>query len=129
MNLKDGLYAIDVSLWHETENKPSMGNGALDHKAELFVKDGVATLFLGTKALSVSNIQASLCRVFYETDEGFSAAVPLCYDLKVEGEELPRPRIFALPLKEKNRHDEGEGRSEGGAYGGRAFKCPIEIRF
>ncbi|WP_167627203.1 NEAT domain-containing protein [Aedoeadaptatus pacaensis] len=101
MDLKDGLYAIDVSLWHETEDKPSMGNGALDHKAELFVKDGKATLFLGTKALSVSNIQASLCRVFYETDEGFSAAVPHCYDLKVEGEELPRPRIFALPLKEK----------------------------
>ena len=101
MDLKDGLYAMDVSLWHETEDKPSMGNGALDHKAEIFVKDGEATLFLGTKALSVSNIQASLCRVFYETDEGFSAAVPLCYDLKVEGEELPRPRIFALPLKEK----------------------------
>ena len=101
LDVEDGLYSLDVALWHETEDKPSMGNGALDHKAELFVKDGKATLFLGTKALSVSNIQASLCRVFYETDEGFSAAAPLCYDLKVEGEELPRPRIFALPLKEK----------------------------
>lgn len=101
LDFKDGLYALDVALWHETEDKPSMGNGALDPKAELFVKDGKGTLFLGTKTLKVSNIQASLSRVFYETDEGFSAAAPLCFDLKPENEPLPRPRIFALPLEEK----------------------------
>ena len=101
LDFEDGLYALDVALWHETEDKPSMGNGALDPKAELFVKDGKGTLFLGTKTLKVSNIQASLSRVFYETDEGFSAAAPLCFDLKPENEPLPRPRIFALPLEEK----------------------------
>lgn len=101
LDLEDGLYAVNVSLWHEMENKPSMGNGALDPKAELFVKDGKGTLFLGTKALKVSNIQASLCRVFYETDDGFSAAVPLCYDLQPEKEPLPRPSIFAMPLDAK----------------------------
>ena len=101
LDLEDGLYAVNVALWHETEDKPSMGNGALDPKAELFVKDGKGTLFLGTKTLKVSNIQASLSRVFYETDEGFSAAAPLCFDLKPENEPLPRPGIFALPLEEK----------------------------
>lgn len=101
MDVEDGLYALDVALWHETEDKPSMGNGALDPKAELFVKDGKGTLFLGTKTLKVSNIQASLSRVFYETDDGYSAAAALCYDLKPANEPLPRPRIFALPLEEK----------------------------
>ena len=101
LDVEDGLYSLNVSLWHETEDKPSMGNGALDPKAELFVKDGKGTLFLGTKALKVSNIQASLSRVFYDTDDGFSAATPLCYDLTPEGEPLPRPRIFALPLDVK----------------------------
>lgn len=101
LDLEDGLYAVDVALWHETEDKPSMGNGALDPKAELFVKDGKGTLFLGTKTLKVSNIQASLSRVFYETDDGYSAAAALCYDLKPVNEPLPRPRIFALPLEEK----------------------------
>ena len=101
LNLEDGLYSLPVSLWHESEDKPSMGNGALDEKAELLVKDGRATLYLGTKALKVSNIQASLCRVFYETDEGLRAAKPLAYDLKVDGESLPRPSIFALPLEKK----------------------------
>ena len=101
LDLEDGLYAVNVALWHETEDKPSMGNGALDPKAELFVKDGKGTLFLGTKTLKVSNIQASLSRVFYETDDGYSAAAALCYDLKPANEPLPRPRIFALPLEEK----------------------------
>lgn len=101
LDVEDGLYSLDVALWHETEDKPSMGNGALDPKAELFVKDGKGTLFLGTKALKVSNIQASLCRVFYETDDGFSAARPLCYDLQPEKEPLPRPSIFAMPLDAK----------------------------
>lgn len=101
LDFEDGLYAVDVSLWHETEDKPSMGNGALDPKAELSVKDGKGTLFLGTKALKVSNIQASLSRIFYETDDGFSAAVPLCYDLQPEKEPLPRPSIFAMPLDVK----------------------------
>lgn len=101
LNLEDGLYSLPVSLWHESEDKPSMGNGALDEKAEILVKDGRATLYLGTKALKVSNIQASLCRVFYETDEGLRAAKPLAYDLKVDGESLPRPSIFALPLEKK----------------------------
>ena len=101
LDVEDGLYSLNVSLWHETEDKPSMGNGALDPKAELFVKDGKGTLFLGTKALKVSNIQASLSRVFYDTGDGFSAATPLCFDLTPEGEPLPRPRIFALPLDVK----------------------------
>lgn len=101
LDLEEGLYTINVSLWHETEDKPSMGNGALDPKAELFVKDGKGTLFLGTKTLKVSNIQASLSRVFYETDDGYSAAAALCYDLKPANEPLPRPRIFALPLEDK----------------------------
>ena len=101
LDLEDGLYSLPVSLWHESEDKPSMGNGALDEKAELLVKGGRATLFLGTKALKVSNIQASLCRVFYEADEGLRAAKPLAYDLKVDGESLPRPSIFALPLEKK----------------------------
>ena len=100
MDVEDGLYTLDVALWHETEDKPSMGNGALDPKAELSVKDGKGTLFLGTKTLKVSNIQASLSRVFYETDDGYSAAA-LCYDLKPANEPLLRPRIFALPLEDK----------------------------
>lgn len=101
LDVEDGLYSLDVALWHETEDKPSMGNGALDPKAELLVKDGKGTLFLGTKALKVSNIQASLSRVFYETDDGFSAARSLCYDLQPEKEPLPRPSIFAMPLDVK----------------------------
>lgn len=101
MDVEDGLYTLDVALWHETEDKPSMGNGALDPKAELSVKDGKGTLFLGTKTLKVSNIQASLSRVFYETDDGYSAAAALCYDLKPANEPLLRPRIFALPLEDK----------------------------
>lgn len=101
LDLEDGLYSLPVSLWHESEDKPSMGNGALDEKAELLVKDEKATLYLGTKALKVSNIQASLCRVFYETDKGLRAAKPLAYDLKIDGEPLPRPSIFAFPLEKK----------------------------
>ena len=101
LDLEDGLYKLDVALWHEKEDKASMGNAALEQEAELEVKDGVARLYLATKKLNISNIEASLCRIFYQVEDGFQRAEPLDYDLNVQGEDLPRPRIFALDLRGK----------------------------
>ena len=43
-NLADGTYEVDVNLWHESQDKASMGDMALDHTAVLTVKDGKYTL-------------------------------------------------------------------------------------
>jgi hypothetical protein len=55
-----GRYEARVDLWHATQDKPSMGNAALNHTAIIDVKDGVYTMSLSTHPMQVGTITACL---------------------------------------------------------------------
>ena len=52
-NLQDGKYTVGVNLWHEEQDKESMGNDALYHTAVLTVEDGTYTLRLSGHQMTV----------------------------------------------------------------------------
>jgi hypothetical protein len=55
-----GRYEVRVDLWHATQDKPSMGNAALNHTAIIDVKNGVYTMSLSTHSMQVGAITACL---------------------------------------------------------------------
>lgn len=56
----DGTYNVDVALWNATQDQASMANGALETQATVVVKDGVATMYIGAKEMSMGSIKAWL---------------------------------------------------------------------
>ncbi len=58
--LEDGKYSLYVDLWHATADRASMGNPAFNHEAMLTVKNGVYTMEISTRPMTVGNITACL---------------------------------------------------------------------
>ena len=56
----DGTYNVDVALWNATQDQASMAASAIDSKATVVVKDGVATMYLTTKEMTMGTIKAWL---------------------------------------------------------------------
>ena len=59
-NLEDGKYEVHVNLWHMTQNKASMGDGALNHTALIEVIDGKLYMSVSGHPMQVGTITASL---------------------------------------------------------------------
>ena len=57
---KDGTYTVDVALWNATQDKASMAAGAIDSQATVVVKNGVATMYITTKEMTMGTIKAWL---------------------------------------------------------------------
>lgn len=57
---KDGTYTVDVALWNSTQDKASMAAGAIDSQATVVVKNGVATMYITTKEMTMGTIKAWL---------------------------------------------------------------------
>ena len=57
---KDGTYTVDVALWNSTQDKASMAAGAIDSQATVVVKNGVATMYITTKEMTLGTIKAWL---------------------------------------------------------------------
>lgn len=57
---EDGTYSVEIALWNATQDKISMAAGAVDSKATVVVKDGVATMYISTKEMTMGTIKAWL---------------------------------------------------------------------
>lgn len=98
-SLPVGLYRVPVNLWHNVEDKPSMGNGALDHDGILEVTDEGIHFYLGSKTMEVQSIVASLINLFVQGDDGdYTPAMPADFSISVAGEAEKRPAVFRLDL-------------------------------
>ena len=103
ISLEPGIYKLDVSLHHEREDKPSMGNNAMVHDAELISKDGKYTFLLGSTTMEVSNIIASLVSLQIRDDNAYyHFAEPHAFDLSIPGEQDKRPEVFSFDLVRKD---------------------------
>ncbi len=94
-------YRLPVELWHAFEDKPSMGNNAINHSANLVVEGNQTTLYIGVVQMSVMNINTSLVDLYYDTGEKYLRAERADYSLQVKDLDVARPRLFILPLREK----------------------------
>ena len=103
ISLEPGIYKLDVSLYHEREDKASMGNNAMVHDAELISKDGRYTFLLGSTTMEVSNIIASLVSLQIRDDNAYyHFAEPHAFDLSIPGEQDKRPEVFSFDLVRKD---------------------------
>ncbi len=103
ISLEPGIYKLDVSLYHEREDKASMGNNAMVHDAELISKDGKYTFLLGSTTMEVSNIIASLVSLQIRDDDAYyHFAEPHAFDLSIPGEQDKRPEVFSFDLVRKD---------------------------
>lgn len=103
ISLEPGIYKLDVSLYHEREDKASMGNNAMVHDAELISKDGKYTFLLGSTTMEVSNIVASLVSLQIRDDNAYyHFAEPHAFDLSIPGEQDKRPEVFSFDLVRKD---------------------------
>ena len=57
---KDGTYSVDVALWNATSDKESMAASAINSKAKIIVKDGKATMYLGSEQEDYKNHGATI---------------------------------------------------------------------
>ena len=66
VQLKDGKYYVSIALWHETHNKPSMGNAAFqnDPKALVTVSGGrVTSVQVATNPVKVGTVISAITEV------------------------------------------------------------------
>ncbi len=103
LNLKDGFYELQVSLYHERENKPSMGNASMVNKANILSKNGKYYMIIASNKMTVQNITASLVSFQVRDDkEYYHFAKPYAYDLEIPGESEKRPRVFEFEISRKD---------------------------
>lgn len=94
----DGVYNVNIALWHQVMDKPSMGNKGLMPEAEIQIKDGKLTMFMETQIIQVTGITASLVSFFYfdESKQDFVKAEARAYNFEIDGQK--RPQIFIFPI-------------------------------
>lgn len=96
----DGTYRVPVSLYHATQDKPSMGaKGLLDH-AEAEVTDGRLRLYLATDVLQVGTLATSLAAVYTAQDGVYVRAEAGDFRLSVPTmARAARPAVFAADIE------------------------------
>ncbi len=94
-------YNLPIALWNANEDKPSMGDNAIDHMANLVVNGNQMELYLGAEKMSLMNLTTSLVDLYYDDGEKFLRAAAYDYSIKIDDIHLPRPSVFSLPLEDK----------------------------
>lgn len=103
LKLEDGLYSLVVNLHHEREDKPSMGNGAMVHTANIVAKNGKYTMLIGSDKMEVQGIIASLVSLQIRDDNAYYRfAEPHAFDLVIPNEQDKRPRVFSFDISRKD---------------------------
>ncbi len=92
--LKPGRYTLPVALWHRYEDRPSMGNAALNPLAMIEVKDQQVYCNFTVHPLAVSGITASLLTFQAEDQEGKMQFAEIV-ERKLAGD---KPSQFRFPL-------------------------------
>lgn len=106
LKLEDGFYKVEISLYHKIEDKPSMGNPAMLHTANIVAKDGKYKMLIGSdkldKKIGTTRIIASLVSFQVMGDDGeYHQATPYAFDLEIEGESKKRPKVFEFDITKK----------------------------
>lgn len=96
-------YSVPVNLWHFVEDKPSMGDGAMGHIANVRMKDGAMEVYISADKMEVRGTLASLISVYYDDGTRFAKAKAQAYDMAVEGSEEMRPEVFSFPMNEQKQ--------------------------
>ena len=67
---QDGTYSVEVDLWNASKDQPSMAADAIDKTATVVVKDGIATMYITTKEMTLGTIKASLQELYIGSING-----------------------------------------------------------
>ena len=97
---KDGTYTVDVALWNADRDQASMAASALDKEATVVVKNGVATMYITTKEMTLGTIKASLQELYIGSINGDYKSNPA----KIEAKDAAGNPIlwsFELPSEEE----------------------------
>ena len=54
---QDGTYSVEVDLWNASKDQPSMAADAIDKTATVVVKDGIATMYITTKEMTLEQLK------------------------------------------------------------------------
>lgn len=96
----DGTYNVDVALWNATQDQASMANGALETQATIVVKDGVATMYINTKEMTMGTIKAWLEELYIGSiNDDYKANPATAYATNNDGKVTMWS--FALPSEEE----------------------------
>ncbi len=101
---EEKFYTLPIELWHSVEDKESMGNSSMSHLANLHVKDGKMTIYIGSDKMEVSDITASLIDLYYDNGKEYVKADAYSYNVKIEGYDELRPQVFSLPLSAEQEY-------------------------
>lgn len=103
LELENGIYTVNVEIYNERENKPSMGNKAMNHVAEIVADNGKYKMLIGSDKMTVQNITASLVSLQIRDDNGnYFFAEPHAFDLKIDGDPDKRPKVFDFNVSRKD---------------------------
>lgn len=92
--MTDGLYEVNIALWHSEDDKESMAADAIGTKATIEVKNGVKTMHITSGEMSMMGIKASLQELRIADENGNFT------DAKVESkneEGNPTGFYFTMP--------------------------------
>ena len=97
-NLANGIYEVQVDMWHATNNQESMASSGLVKKARIEVTNGQYKMYLYTKPMELGGITASLQLLQVENGQGgYAQAVVATKDQQGN----PASFSFNLPHKEE----------------------------
>ncbi len=98
---KPTYYTVPVRLWNANEDTESMGDGSIQHMANIRLKDGEMIVYLGADKMEVSSLVSSLVNLYYDTGKGYQKAKTYSYTIKIEGDDNIRPEVLSFPLTKK----------------------------
>lgn len=92
--LSNGIYEVSVALWHASKNQASMAASSIDEKAQIVAKDGVYTMRIFTKEMTMGTIVANLqeLKVYYNNTDYVEGVVE-----KEDEEGNPTEFSFVMP--------------------------------
>ncbi len=96
-------YRLPVALWHAHEDKPSMGNNAIGHFANLLVDGEQMKLYISAAEMSLMNINTSLVDLYYDNGDKYLRAERADFSLQIGDLAKVRPRVFIIPLRDKTQ--------------------------
>lgn len=92
--LADGVYEVEIALWHSEDDKESMAASAINPKATIKVVDGIKTMYIRCDEMSMMGIKASLQELKIADSSGdfTNAAV-----ISTDSQGNPTSFSFVLP--------------------------------
>jgi len=98
-NLADGKYSLRADIWHAVADQESMGNPAVNKPSLLTVADGIYTMEVSTRPMTVGTITTCLHSLQIKQENGNYVYADITANNNDGG--LPSVFCFTLPSKEE----------------------------